>query len=284
MRKLLLAILALAAIVVAIGSYEKFYARKDVSRMLGEARLTASTKTALSLNRHLDNANIEVSVTDGVVTLSGAVGTEIQMELAGEIVRSIKGVKSVQNNLVISRGLTISQESREPTLGERLDDLTIEASVKTALMLNTNVSARHIGVDSDRGHVLLTGKVASPAEAELARKIADDVEGVASVEFKLALEDETETETETAGGKKSFVEKVDDARVVAQVRAALMVNRNLDASEIEVASEGGVVRLSGIIHSGAEKDLAQKVAEDCWGVKSVENQLRIKPLSETDGG
>ena len=280
MRKLLLAILALAAIAVAIVSYEKFYARKDVSRMLGEARLTASTKTALSLNRHLDRANIEVSVTDGVVTLSGAVGTEIQMELAGEIVRSIKGVKSVQNNLVISRGLTMSQESREPTLGERLDDLTIEASVKTALMLNANVSARHIGVDSDRGHVFLTGKVASPAEAELARKIADDVEGVTSVEFKLALEDETEPEA----GKKSFAEKVDDVRVATQVRAALMVNRNLDASEIEVASEGGVVRLSGITHSGAEKDLAQKVAEDCWGVKSVENQLRIKPLRETDGG
>jgi osmotically-inducible protein OsmY len=282
MRKLLLAILALAAIAVAIVSYEKFYARKDVSRMLGEARLTASTKTALSLNRHLDNANIEVSVVDGVVTLTGAVGTEIQKELAGEIVRSIKGVKSIQNNLVISRGLMITQQSIEPTLGERLDDLTIEASVKTALMLNTNVSARNIGVDSDRGHVLLTGKVASPAEAELARKIADDVEGVASVEFKLALEDETATETE--GGKKSFVEKVDDVRVSAQVNAALMVNRNLDASEIEVASEGGVVRLSGIVHSGAEKDLAQKVAEDCWGVKSVDNQLRVKPIKGTDGG
>jgi osmotically-inducible protein OsmY len=272
--------LALAAIVVAIISYEKFYARKDVSRMLGEARLTASTKTALSLNRHLDDAKIEVSVTDGVVTLSGAVGTDIQMKLAGEIARSIKGVKSVQNNIVISRGLTISQTSRESTLGERLDDLTIEASVKTALMLNENVRARHIGVDSSRGHVLLTGKIASPAEAELARKIADDVEGVRSVEFKLELEEETKDES----GKKSFVEKVDDARVVAQVRAALMVNRNLDASEIEVASEGGVVRLNGIIHSGAEKDLAQKIAEDCWGVESVENQLRVKPLRGTDGG
>jgi osmotically-inducible protein OsmY len=149
-------------------------------------------------------------------------------------------------------------------------------------MLNTNVSARHIGVDSDRGHVVLTGKVASPAEAELARKIADDVEGVSSVEFKLALEDENEADTE--GKKKSFVDKVDDARIVAQVNAALMVNRNLDASEIEVTSEGGAVRLAGIVRSGAEKDLAKKVAEDCWGVTSVDNQLRVKPVGGTDGG
>ncbi len=266
---------------VAIFSYEKYYARRDISRMLGEARLTASTKTALSLNRHLKGTKLEVSVTDGVVSLSGAVGTEIQKELAGEVALSIKGVTKVQNDLVVSRSLTLSQAARERSLGERLDDLTIEAAVKAALILNENVSARKIGVSSDRGRVLLTGKIASPAEAELARKIADDIEGVVAVEFKLALE---AVPDKPERGRKSIIEKVDDVRVVAQVRAALMVNRNIDSSEIEVASERGVVRLSGIVRSGAEKDLVQKIAEDCWGVKSVDNALRIKQAGKTDGG
>lgn len=280
MRKFLLAILALIAIVVAIFSYEKYYARKDISRMLSEARLTASAKTALSLNRHLKNTRLDVSVEKGMVILSGAVRTEIQKELAGEVALSIKGVTKVQNNLVISKGIMISQIERERTLGERLDDLTIEASVKTALMLNENVSARKIGVSSDRGRVLLTGKIASPAEAELARKIADDIEGVVAVEFKLALE----AVPDKPEGQKSIMERVDDARVVAQVRAALMVNRNLDSSEIEVQSEGGAVRLSGIVRSGAEKDLAKKVAEDCWGVKSVDNALRINQAGKINDG
>ena len=65
MRKLPLIILALAAIAIALLSYEKFIARRDISRMLNDTRLTASLKTALALNRHLKDAQIEVSANQG---------------------------------------------------------------------------------------------------------------------------------------------------------------------------------------------------------------------------
>jgi len=270
---------------VAIFSYNQFYARKDVSRMVGEARLTASTKTALSLNRHLSNTDIEVSVSHKTVTLQGAVGTEIQKNLAREVALSIKGVERVQNGLVVSRALTRTQPASERTLGERLDDLTIEAAVKTALILNENVNARKIGVSSKRGHVILTGKVTAPAEAELARKIAEDIEGVTFVEFRLALEAAAaEKKKKKKEGGDSVVQKVDDVRIVAHVRAAIMVNRNLDSSEIEIESKNGAVRLSGIVYSGAEKELAQKIAEDCWGVKTVANELRIRGAAISHDG
>jgi osmotically-inducible protein OsmY len=269
-RKFLLLIFAIITIAAAIFSYDRYYARNKVSRMLGEARLAASTKTALSLNRHLKDAELEVSVSENATTLSGVVRTEIQKSLAGEVALSIKGVKEVHNNVIVSRTVGASATAPERTLGERLDDLTIEASVKTALALNEYVSSRKISVKSDRGHVVLEGKTSSAAEAELARKIAEDVEGVRSVEFRLALEDVTEEKT-----GRSILQKVDDVRVSALVRAAFMVNRNLDSSEIEIVSENGIVRLNGIVRSGAEKDLAQKIAEDCKGVKAVDNELRI---------
>jgi hyperosmotically inducible protein len=277
-RKLFILVLALVAIGLALFSYSKFYARKDVSsmpkdvsRMVDEARLTASVKTALALNRHLKNAEIGVSVTDETVSLSGSVGTEIQKQLAGEIVLSIKGVNKLQNNLVVNKLLSLRPDVRERTLGEKLDDLTIEASIKTAFLLNNNIQARSISVSSNRGMVTLTGTVDSPAEADLARTIANDVEGVVSVENKL--------EAKQAGGNppaESIGEKIDDVRIAVQVRAALMVNRNVDSSEIEVSSGNGIVTLTGIVHNGAEKDLAQKIVEDCWGVKGVVNELRIK--------
>ncbi|UCD56317.1 MAG: BON domain-containing protein [Candidatus Hydrogenedentota bacterium] len=270
-RKLLLLILALAAIAIAFISYQKYYARKDVTRMMNEARLTASVKTALALNRHLKNTEIEVSASGEMVILSGAVGTDIQKQLAEEVVLSIKGVNKVRNTLIVSRALTLKPTVQERTLGEKLDDLTIEASIKTAFLLNENVSARGIGVSSNRGLVTLTGTVVSPAEAELARKIAEDIDGVASVRIKVGVEGAGEK-----AGDASLIERVDDARVVAQVRAALMVNRNIDSTEIEVSSRGGVVTLTGIVHSGAEKELAQKITEDCWGVQGVINELRIK--------
>ncbi len=270
LRKFLFLILALAAITVAFVSYQKYYAREDVSRMVNDARLTASVKTALALNRHMKDTKVDVSVSSGVVTLSGAVGTEIQKQLAGEIARSIKGADNVRNEVVITKILTMKPAVQERTLGEKLDDLTIEAAIKTAFILNENVSARDIGVDSDRGLVTLTGSVVTPAEAELAAAIAEDIEGVLSVKIQL----EVEGIVADADGR-TLIEKVDDARVVTQVRAALTVNRNIDSSEIEVASQEGIVTLTGIVHGGAEKDLAHKIAEDCWGVKGVVNELRI---------
>jgi len=272
-RKVLLLLLAIAAVIIAVISYEKYYARRDISRSLNDARLTASIKTALSLNRHLKNSQIEVSASGGTITLSGAVGTEIQKQLAEEIALSIKSAGKVDNALVVSRALTLAQTAPGRTLGEKLDDLTIEASIKTAFMLNENVNARHIGVSSNQGLVTLTGKVVTPAEAELARKIADDVEGVISVKLNLEVQGDDEDEKK---GKRSIIQKVDDARLVTQVRAALMVNRNIDSSEIEVSSRDGIVTITGIVRGGAEKDLAQKIAEDCWGVTGVVNELRIK--------
>ncbi|GAB4346321.1 MAG: BON domain-containing protein [Candidatus Abyssubacteria bacterium] len=271
LRKVLVLSLAVLAVGVAVFSYSKYYARKDVSRMLAETRLAASVKTALALNRHLQEADIAVAVSDPIITLSGTVASDIQKELAEEITLSIKGVEKVQNNLTVNRALSFKPPKHERTLGERLDDLTIEASVKTALLLNEHVSARNIGVRSDRGAVVLTGTVISPVEAELARKIAEDVEGVTMVQTNLEL---AQIEDDPEGRK--LAEKVDDARIVVQVRAALMVNRNIDSTEIEVSSRDGVVTLTGIVHSGAEKDLAQKITEDCWGVSGVINELRIK--------
>ena len=269
-RKILLIVLALVAVALALFSYGKYYARKDVPRMLNEVQVKASVKTALALNRHLNNTEIEVSASGGEVTLSGTVGTEIQKQLAEKVALSIKGVDRVQNTLSVSRIFARAPIERARTLGERLDDLTIEASIKTSFMLNENVKARDIRVNSLRGRVTLTGAFASPAEAELARKIAEDVEGVISVETKSKIE-----EAEGEAGDRSLIRKVDDARIVAQVRAALMVNRNVDSTEIEVSSHEGMVTLTGIVRSGAEKDLAHKIAEDCRGVRGVINELRI---------
>jgi osmotically-inducible protein OsmY len=270
LRKLLFFIFALVALGVAFFSYSKYYARKDVTKMLNEARLSASVKTALALNRHLKDTNIDVAASDGTITLSGAVGTAIQRQLAEEIASSISGVDKCQNNLSINALLNQMPPNSERTLGQKLDDLTVEASIKTALLLNENVRGRSIRVSSYKGNVTLTGSVDSLAELELARKIAVDVDGVASVENKLEVNGVRTIANDTV------TQKLNDATIEAQVRAALMVNRNIDSTEIEVKSRNAIVTLTGMVHSGAEKELVEKIAEGCWGVKGVINEIRIK--------
>lgn len=44
-------------------------------------------------------------------------------------------------------------------------------------------------------------------------------------------------------------------------------------------TENGVVTLSGTVSSNAQKDLAAGVTEQVSGVRSVDNQLQVKPGS-----
>jgi osmotically-inducible protein OsmY len=48
---------------------------------------------------------IEVNSQQGIVTLTGAVGTMRQKDRAASIAKKVKGVKQVQNNLVVQKTL-----------------------------------------------------------------------------------------------------------------------------------------------------------------------------------
>ena len=48
---------------------------------------------------------IEVNSQQGIVTLTGAVGTKRQKDRAASIAKKVKGVKQVQNNLVVQKTL-----------------------------------------------------------------------------------------------------------------------------------------------------------------------------------
>jgi osmotically-inducible protein OsmY len=53
----------------------------------------------LAVDHHLDATNIEVSVSDGVVTLAGTVSDRNAKRLAEDLSDFVRGVRDVQNNL-----------------------------------------------------------------------------------------------------------------------------------------------------------------------------------------
>jgi hypothetical protein len=67
----------------------------------------------------------------------------------------------------------------------------------------------------------------------------------------------------------------DDARVREDVCDALTDSETLDASDITVTVQDGVVRLAGSVPHRMMKRLAEDLAEDCSGVHDVENALRV---------
>jgi hyperosmotically inducible periplasmic protein len=68
---------------------------------------------------------------------------------------------------------------------------------------------------------------------------------------------------------------VDDAAITASVKIALAVERGVKATDINVDTDRGVVTLSGVVGSQAERRLAVKVTEDVNGVKEVVDGISV---------
>lgn len=71
---------------------------------------------------------------------------------------------------------------------DTIDDATITARVKTALLNDTDVQAFRIDVDTFKGVVTLSGRVKTKAEEEKAIAVAQKINGVVSVKSALQIE------------------------------------------------------------------------------------------------
>jgi hyperosmotically inducible periplasmic protein len=69
---------------------------------------------------------------------------------------------------------------------------------------------------------------------------------------------------------------VTDTVITTKVKAELAAEDETKARNINVTTENGVVRLSGMVDSAAEKKEAEKEARSVEGVTKVDNQLTVK--------
>jgi hyperosmotically inducible protein len=77
-------------------------------------------------------------------------------------------------------------------------------------------------------------------------------------------------------GRLPYVqEAVEDAGVVASVKAAYALNRDLAERAIRVEARSGNVVLRGTVGAESEKTAATSIAESVEGVRSVENHLDV---------
>ncbi|MEC5215479.1 hyperosmotically inducible protein [Actimicrobium sp. GrIS 1.19] len=71
--------------------------------------------------------------------------------------------------------------------GAVIDDSIITTKIKTALLTDPVVKGSEVSVETDKGVVVLSGTAATADQIEQAKKIAGAVDGVKSVDNKIAL-------------------------------------------------------------------------------------------------
>ena len=71
-------------------------------------------------------------------------------------------------------------------------------------------------------------------------------------------------------------EHIDDTTITSTVKTRLAGEKGTTLTRIQVDTDRGVVQLSGVVESAAEKARAEQITRGVGGVKSVKNNLQVK--------
>lgn len=197
---------------------------------------------------------VDVSTSDGVVTLQGSVNNLLAKERALRIAEIVKGVRAVVNRIAV-----------RPSVTRR--DADIESDVEVALLNDPATESYELTVDVDDGTVALSGSVDSYQEKDLALRVAKGIRGVVGVDDQVTVDYET---------------KRPDRDIAAEIRDGIRWDRHLDDHLIDVEVGNGEVELTGIVGSAAEKRMARTKAFVA-GVQDVDaSGLEVESWARSD--
>jgi osmotically-inducible protein OsmY len=139
------------------------------------------------------------------------------------------------------------------TLGETLEDQTVEARVRLALSLNRELRGTDVTVQAYRRQVTLGGEVGTDAQREQALQTARDTVSVAGVVNRIQVRP-----VAARAGASS-------AERAAAAQRAVNANPHLAAFKLQVHEEAGRLVLRGSVTTPVEKDLAIVLAREAAG-------------------
>jgi osmotically-inducible protein OsmY len=137
-----------------------------------DADIAAAAVRALEWDAFVPIDRLDVTVSQGWVTLKGEVEWQYQKQDAERVVRRLTGVKGVTNLIAVKA---------KPTPAE------LKKKIEQALVRTAELDAKNIQVEVEGSKVILKGSVRSWAEKEEAERQAWAVPGVTAVDNRIAI-------------------------------------------------------------------------------------------------
>jgi hyperosmotically inducible periplasmic protein len=141
-------------------------------RSLGENfddhALDAKVKLAYSLNREMKGSDVSVSSFKREIALSGTVASDAQRQLAVQIAQQTPQVAAVKD------GLQVGGAAAAPAAAGPDGNPGRARAVEAALAANPNLSSFGLKVEARNGELVLSGRVRTGAEKDLAGVVARD--------------------------------------------------------------------------------------------------------------
>jgi osmotically-inducible protein OsmY len=168
----------------------------------------------------------------------------------------LSGCVGVSSKGVFGTGVSVAFDPR--TLGTQIDDTIMQKNLAARILIKDKKYLLSIKSKVLDGRIFLTGKVDSPEEKLLLTKLAWEIKGARSVRNDIKIKEEF-----------NFKRSAKDILITSQLRAAIILNKNIKASNFEIDTYKKKIYIYGIALTIEEKNLVISEANEILDVEDV---------------
>lgn len=150
-----------------------------------------------------------------------------------------------------------------------VEDAWLEGKLDTVIVLNQHLNPFKLSTQVENGVATITGNVDSSVEKSLVSELAKGIDGIKDINNEVVVGKDKAKKDDGA------VAVVTDSYITTAISTKLLLNTDIDSTDIEIETKGKTVTISGTVETGAEKDLVEQIASNTFEVKDVKNMLRV---------
>ena len=168
----------------------------------------------------------------------------------------LTGCAGISSKGIFGTGVSVAFDPR--SLGTQIDDSVMQKNLTARLALRDKIYLLSINSKVLDGRFFLTGKVNDPEEKLQITKLAWETKGARSVRNDIKIKEDF-----------NFKQSAKDLLITSQLRAALIFNKKIKATNYQIDTYKQKIFIYGISHTTDEKKEVIKEAKEILDVKDV---------------
>ena len=168
----------------------------------------------------------------------------------------LTGCVGVGSKGLFGTGVSVALDPR--TVGTQIDDSIMQKSITTKILAKDKKYLLSVKTKVLDGRIFVTGKVDRPEEKLIITKLAWETKGARSVRNDIKIKEEF-----------NFKQSAKDLLITSQLRTALIVNKNIKATNYQIDTYKKKIYIYGIALTLEEKDLVISEAKEILDVEDV---------------
>jgi osmotically-inducible protein OsmY len=172
----------------------------------------------------------------------------------------ISGCAGVSSKGIFGTGVSIAFDPR--SVGTQIDDSIMQKNLSARIILLDKKYLLSVKSKVLDGRIFLTGKVENPEEKLKITKLAWETIGARSVRNDIKIKE-----------KFDFKQSAKDILITSQLRTALILNKNIKATNYQIDTYKKKIYIYGISLTSNEKDEVLKEAKQILDVEDVTASL-----------